>query len=117
MPVPGAVADVAVLSTATVKIPTPGGDLDAYMACPTGAGSHPGIIVIHEAFGLVEHTRDLARRFANLGMCALAPDLYCRVGPPNLDDMGSVFSTMLSLHDNEVVADLEACAVYLRGLH
>jgi carboxymethylenebutenolidase len=38
--------------------------------------------VIHGAFGLVEHICDIARRFANIGYNALAPDLYGRAGGP-----------------------------------
>jgi dienelactone hydrolase len=32
-----------------------------------GTKQLPPIVVIHEAFGLVEHERDIARRFANIG--------------------------------------------------
>ena len=37
--------------------------------------SRGGIIVIHEVWGLNEHTKDVAKRFANEGYIALAPDL------------------------------------------
>lgn len=39
-------------------------------------GSGPGIIVIQEWWGLVQHIRDVCDRFAEAGFTALAPDLY-----------------------------------------
>lgn len=49
---------------------------DAYLARPEGEGPFPGVVVIHEAFGLNEHIRDIARRFANEGYVTLAVDLF-----------------------------------------
>jgi carboxymethylenebutenolidase len=50
--------------------------IDGYLARPEGEGVFPGIIVIHEAFGLNENMKDIARRFANTGYMALAVDLF-----------------------------------------
>ena len=54
------------------------GDMPAFLAVPEGAASAPAVIVIHERYGLVQHIRDLARRFAADGFVAIAPDLYFR---------------------------------------
>jgi len=48
----------------------------AAIAIPQGAGARPGVIVIHEIFGLNDDIRRLAGRVADLGYAALAPDLY-----------------------------------------
>jgi carboxymethylenebutenolidase len=48
----------------------------AYLALPDGKGPHPGVVVIHEAFGLNDHMRDVARRFASEGYAGLAVDLF-----------------------------------------
>jgi carboxymethylenebutenolidase len=55
-----------------------GGDreMEGYLALPEGEGTFPAVIVIQEIWGLVDHIRDVARRFANEGYVALAPDLY-----------------------------------------
>jgi carboxymethylenebutenolidase len=71
------------------------------------------VLVIHEGYGLVEHIRDVARRFANVGLNALAPNLYTRIGTPNMADLDAVMHTMLSLDDQDVVADLEAGIEFL----
>jgi len=43
---------------------------------PDGRGPHPGVVVIHEAFGLDEHIKDVTRRFAAEGYASLAVDLF-----------------------------------------
>src|SRR5438094_1738531 len=50
--------------------------LEGYMARPEGDGPFPGIVVIHEIFGLNENIKDIARRFADQGYVALAVDLF-----------------------------------------
>ncbi|MEN8161510.1 MAG: dienelactone hydrolase family protein, partial [Myxococcota bacterium] len=46
-----------------------------YLAKPA-RGSGPGVLVIQEWWGLVDHIRDVCDRFARAGFVALAPDLY-----------------------------------------
>jgi dienelactone hydrolase len=43
-------------------------------------GKRPGVIVIHEFWGLTQHTRDYARELAAQGFTALAVDMYGKVG-------------------------------------
>jgi carboxymethylenebutenolidase len=44
-----------------------------------------GLIVIHEVWGLTDHIKDVARRFASEGYVVLAPDLLGEIGmPPEL---------------------------------
>jgi carboxymethylenebutenolidase len=43
---------------------------------PTGEGPQPGVVVLHESFGLNDDIRRIAHRFAHAGYGALAPDLY-----------------------------------------
>ena len=47
-----------------------------YLARPDGAGPHPGVVVIHEAYGLNDNIKDITRRFAEHGYAALAVDLF-----------------------------------------
>lgn len=53
-------------------------DIPAFVAAPDGAAKAPAVIVLHERYGFVRHTRDLAERFARDGFVAVAPDLYFR---------------------------------------
>jgi carboxymethylenebutenolidase len=53
----------------------------AHIARPaTPVANGPGILVFQEAFGVNDHIRDIARRFADLGFTAIAPELYHRTG-------------------------------------
>ena len=47
-----------------------------FLALPDGGGRHPGVVVIHEAFGLNDNIKSIARRFADAGYAALAVDLF-----------------------------------------
>src|SRR5688500_5094051 len=55
---------------------TDGGALRAEVFSPAGQGPYPGVVVLHESFGLNDDIRRLARRFADAGYVALTPDLY-----------------------------------------
>ena len=93
-----------------------GGDtINAYLSRPTAPGRYPGVIVTCEAFGVVDHIRDLARRFAAQGYVAIAPDLYTREGAPNPDNMDDVIQKMFATPDSRAWGDLDAAAVYLKG--
>ena len=52
--------------------------MPAFIAVPDQATIAPAVIVVHERYGLVPHTCDLAKRFARDGFVAIAPDLYFR---------------------------------------
>jgi carboxymethylenebutenolidase len=101
----------------TVKFADTKGDIiGGYMARPLGSGPYPGVIVIHEAFGMVEHTKELARKFAAHGYIALAPDLFYRDGPGDSDDRAAVMRRMGGLPDSRVIGDLEGAATTLRSV-
>ena len=60
----------------TVTIPVPSGTLQGHLATPQGAGPWPGVVVLHEAFGLNDDIRGAADRFAARGYLAVAPELF-----------------------------------------
>jgi len=64
-----------------VSFQSESGFVPAFLVRPSGPEPRPAIIVIHEIFGLVDHTMDVARRFGREGYAALAPNLF---GGPEL---------------------------------
>lgn len=56
-----------------------GGSLQAELFLPQSAGwagPHPGVLVLHESFGLNDDMRRIATRFADEGYAALVPNLF-----------------------------------------
>ena len=64
---------VSGIATKTVRC---GGELPAFLAVPATAAKAPAIVLMHERYGLVQHTRDLAQRFARDGYVCIAPDFF-----------------------------------------
>jgi carboxymethylenebutenolidase len=72
-----------------IAIPVPGeGRLPAALALPDDVASgasaenhRPGVVVVHEAIGLNDDIRRIARRFADAGYPTLAPDFLAGLGP------------------------------------
>ena len=92
-----------------------GDQVKAYYSRPAAAGNYPGVIVIMEAFGLNDHIEDIARRFAENGYLAIAPDMYTREGNPDPNDMQSVMGIMFSVPDSQAMGDLNGAIAHLKG--
>lgn len=107
-------------TTRVERVPTSGGELDAYVAVPD-AGSGPGIVVLQEIFGVGGYIKEATERLAGLGYVALAPDLYWRIKPGislehTEDGMGEAFQTAQRLDHDLAVVDSIAALAALRAL-
>ena len=101
----------------TVRLSGHNGDIiGGYMARPLGPGPYPGVIVIHEVFGLVEHTEELVRKFAANGYVSIAPNLYYREGPGNLEEVVAAVREKGGVPDSQLVGDLEGAVNALRSV-
>ena len=88
--------------------------LNAHLALPAGPGPHPGVVVIHEAFGLNANIRRVADRLAGAGYAALAVDLFANRNRALC--MARFFSGILRGSTRSYgVADLRASLDYLQG--
>jgi carboxymethylenebutenolidase len=52
------------------------GDTEGYLAKPVAEGSYPGVIMIHEWWGLNNNIKEMADKLASHGYVVLAVDLY-----------------------------------------
>jgi carboxymethylenebutenolidase len=64
---------VTEIATTTVRC---AGGLPAFLAVPKCEGKLAAIVLMHERYGLVQHTRDLAARLARDGFVCIAPDFF-----------------------------------------
>ena len=64
------------------------GDVFAHFAKPKGNAKLPGVVIVHEIYGLVPHIKDVTRRMALEGFLAIAPDALSSFGgtPDNPDE-------------------------------
>ncbi len=62
----------------TREVTYPAGSVTArgFLAAPEGKGKHPGVLVVHEWWGLNDYARERAKKLAALGYVALAVDMY-----------------------------------------
>jgi carboxymethylenebutenolidase len=90
-----------------IDLPTAdGSSLQAELFLPDGGGPHPGVVVLHESFGLNDDIRRIAGRFADAGYAALAPDLYSH--GTRIACLSRVMVDMLSGAVAREVADIHA---------
>ncbi len=61
---------------ADIVITTPQHQLRSYLAQPAGEGPWPGVVIVHDAFGMSEDLLRQADWLASAGYVTIAPDLY-----------------------------------------
>jgi carboxymethylenebutenolidase len=85
-----------------IEFPSNGATAVGYLSAPSG-GNGPGVLVIQEWWGLVDHIRDVCDRFAAEGFVALAPDLYHGVTVAEPDEAGKA---MMALRMDRAARDM-----------
>ena len=119
--VPGAKSPLSVpegaagLVTETVRLPTGGVDISAYLARPEGDEAGPAVLICHENRGLTPHIQDVARRFAKAGYAALALDLLSREGGTRSLDPDAVPGALTQAGAARHVADFAAAFDYMNS--
>ncbi len=100
------------IATKTVRC---SGGLPAFLAMPAGGGKEkvPAIVLMHERYGLVKHTCDLAERFARDGFVCLAPDFFYKHPDQDALHRGDVG---YALKDSEAIDYLDSAVAELAAL-
>lgn len=86
---------------------------NGYLTIPQagrGQRTGPGVIVIQEWWGLVDHIKDVCERFAEEGFVAVAPDLFHGKTTKSPDEAGKL---MMALRIDEAEKDLSGAVQYL----
>jgi carboxymethylenebutenolidase len=102
--------------TRELHLATADGPMRCFEASPDGPPKG-AVIVVMEAFGVNDHIEDVARRAADAGWLALAPDFAHRspvqvVAYDEVSRIGELFSTIT---DDTLLADVDAVLAHLDG--
>jgi carboxymethylenebutenolidase len=89
-----------------------------HTAQPDGSGKSPAVIVIQEIFGVDPHIEDVAKRFADAGFFAAAPELFHRGGAGTVipyAEMEKGVGERGKLSNDDILADLNATVDFLKS--
>ena len=105
------------IETSVVSVPRAdkNGVFESHFARPQGAGPFPGLIVIHEIFGLNDNIRRIANRFAEQGYAALAVDLFAN-RDRRLCMMQAFYGVLVTPMKNGMLSDLGSSMKFLSEL-
>jgi carboxymethylenebutenolidase len=90
-----------------------GNKVSGFIARPISGQNRPGLVLVHEWWGLTDTIRDLARRFAEQGYVALAVDLY---DGKSTDDPAQARRLMTIVNEDQerAFANLGAAVAHLK---
>ena len=90
-------------------------EVDSYLSRPLDSKMRPGIVLLHEWWGLDNHHREITRKLAREGYVVLTPHLYGRETKPTTDREEAA-RRKVSLNLEQTVREIELGADYLRKL-
>lgn len=99
------------VNTQMVEFKANGGNAPGYLARPESASPAPGVVVIQEWWGLNDHIKSIAERFAKEGFVALAPDLYHGQVAVEPDEARKL---AMELEYPQAIKDIQGAINYLR---
>ncbi len=106
------------LHATTITINGAGGaEIPAYLAQPDDDGSRGGVVVIHHMPGYDRSTKEIVRRFAELGYDAICPNLHHHDAPDAApDDAAAASRAKGGVPDERLLADVGGAIEHLRSL-
>ena len=105
-------------TSGVVDVKVGDGEMAIFTDAPEGSGNRPAVIVIQEIFGVNDHMKDVASRFAAEGYFAAAPDLFHRAGrnvTVPFEDTQTAFGLRGALSNDDILADLNATVDCLKN--
>ncbi|MDQ2797942.1 MAG: dienelactone hydrolase family protein, partial [Actinomycetota bacterium] len=104
------------MTAGTVMITGDGGDeVEAYAARPESLDKRGGVVVIHHMPGYDRGSKEITRRFAEMGYNAVCVNLYYRDAPGAApDDAAAAGRAKGGVPDARLIGDVAGAAAYLR---
>ncbi len=91
-----------------------GAGVPAVRALPKAKGKRPAVVILHERYGIDQHTKELTMKLAHAGFVGLAPDLFHRF----TGDRKALLrgEQRVDLTDDGALEDLNDAVDYLKNL-
>ncbi len=90
--------------------------------CPALAGRGPGLVLLHEIFGITEYMKRRAHDLADLGYTVLVPELFWRIEPnvvlpeDTMEGLQQAMGYQQRFDEPQAVDDAAAALEYLRQM-
>ncbi|HRI64071.1 MAG TPA: dienelactone hydrolase family protein [Polyangium sp.] len=108
------------IRTERVEIPVSDGTtMSGHLVVPEGDEQRPGLLILQEIFGVNDHIKDVAERYAREGYVTFAPDLFHRQVPGHIGsytDLPASIQLAMKYDAQQSEADIRAAADFL-GKH
>lgn len=92
------------------------GDIKGYIAQPKKEGDYPGVVMIHEWWGLNDNIKEMARLLANQGYVVLAIDLY-DAEVADTSEKARELATAVRSNPEDAIVDMKKAVTYLKREH
>jgi len=106
----------------TLEFTTAKVETTAYVAIPAKSGEEvKAVVIVHEYWGLNEHIKDIANRYAGEGFVAIAPDLYRGVVTKDKNEASKLMKNLeiedgLDVINNAMIAAQEKYGITKFGI-
>jgi carboxymethylenebutenolidase len=90
--------------------------VEALLFWPQVKDTYPGLVVLHEAWGLNVQIKDVANRLACEGYAVIVPNLYTRQGGVVTANAEVASMLMARIKEADLLQDINQCCEYLNTL-
>ncbi|HMS83556.1 MAG TPA: dienelactone hydrolase family protein [Nitrospira sp.] len=87
--------------------------VDCLLFWPQQAGTYPGLVLLHDWWGLTSQMKDLGARLACEGYMVILPNLYGRLGGMVTANDDVAAALLERQNDDQVITDINSCCEYL----
>ena len=91
--------------------------VDCLLFWPQQSGTYPGIVLLHDWWGLTGQMKDLGARLACEGYTVIIPNLYGRLGGMVTANDDVAAALLERQNDAHIMTDINSCCEYLNSRH
>lgn len=87
--------------------------IDSLLFWPQAAGPYPGLVLLHDRWGLTGQMKDLGARLACEGYMVIIPNIYGRLGGMVTANDEVAAALQEKQNETQVLTDINSCCEYL----